>query len=67
MEDLLFSSSAVFGWEVPRGSAAQVLPIFKRNAVNAAFSGHELVYERLKPEEGIRCFILGNSVKRMTP
>ena len=65
MEDLLFSSSAVFGWEVSRGSAAQVLPIFKRNAVNAVFSGHELVYERLKPEEGIRCFILGNSVKRM--
>jgi len=45
---------------------AQVLPIFKRNGVNVVFSGHEHVYERLKPEEGIHYFILGNSGKLMT-
>ncbi len=45
---------------------AQVLPIFKRNGVNVVFSGHEHVYERLKPEEGIYYFILGNSAKLMT-
>ena len=44
----------------------QVLPIFKRNGVNAVFSGHEHVYERLKPEDGIHYFILGNSAKLMT-
>jgi len=45
---------------------AQVLPIFKRKGVNAVFSGHEHVYERLKPEDGIHYFILGNSAKLMT-
>src|SRR5258708_963523 len=45
---------------------AQVLPIFKRNGVNAVFSGHEHVYERLKPEDGIHYFILGNSAKLIT-
>ena len=63
MEDLLFSSSAVFGWEVSRGSAAQVLPIFKRNAV---FSGHEHVYGGSRRKDGIHYFILGNSAKLMT-
>jgi len=45
---------------------AQVLPIFKRNGVKVVFSGHEHVYERLKPEDGIYYFILGNSAKLMT-
>ena len=43
-----------------------MLAIFKRNGVNTVFSGHEHVYERLKPEEGIHYFILGNSAKLMT-
>ena len=34
--------------------------------MNAVFSGHEHVYERLKPEDGIHYFILGNSAKLMT-
>ena len=34
--------------------------------MNTVFSGHEHVYERLKPEEGIHYFILGNSTKLMT-
>ena len=34
--------------------------------MNVVFSGHEHVYERLKVEEGIHYFILGNSAKLMT-
>ena len=34
--------------------------------MNAVFSGHEHVYERLKPEEDIRYFILGQLGKLMT-
>ena len=30
------------------------------------FSGHENVYERLKPEDSIHFFILGHAAKRMT-
>jgi predicted phosphodiesterase len=45
---------------------AQVLPIFKRNGVKVVFSGHEHVYERLKSQDGIYYFILGNSAKLMT-
>ena len=29
--------------------------------MNVVFSGHEHVYERLKPEHGIYYFVLGNS------
>ena len=45
---------------------AQLEPIFERYGVNAVFSGHEHVYERLKPENNIYYFILGNSAKLMT-
>jgi predicted phosphodiesterase len=44
----------------------QLLPIFKQNGVNAVFSGHEHVYERIKPENNIYYFVLGNSGKLMT-
>jgi hypothetical protein len=45
---------------------AQLTPIFKRNGVNVVFSGHEHVYERLKPQDGVYYFILGDSGKLMT-
>jgi hypothetical protein len=45
---------------------AQLIPIFKRNGVNVVFSGHEHVYERLKPQDGVYYFILGDSGKLMT-
>ena len=45
---------------------AQLGPLFERYGVNAVFSGHEHVYERLKPENNIYYFILGNSAKLMT-
>lgn len=45
---------------------SQLLPIFERYGVSAVFSGHEHVYERLKPENNIYYFVLGNSGKLMT-
>jgi predicted phosphodiesterase len=44
----------------------QLEPVFERYGVNVVFSGHEHVYERLKPENNIYYFILGNSGKLMT-
>jgi predicted phosphodiesterase len=43
----------------------QVLPMFQRYGVNAVFSGHEHVYQRIKPEDNIYFFVLGNSGKLM--
>lgn len=45
---------------------SQVLPLFQRYGVNAVFSGHEHVYQRIKPENNIYYFVLGNSGKLMT-
>ncbi len=36
-------------------------PIFVQNKVRIVLSGHEHVYERLKPQKGIQYFVLGNS------
>jgi hypothetical protein len=35
--------------------------LFRKYGVNVVFSGHEHVYERLKPQDGIYYFVLGNS------
>jgi hypothetical protein len=40
---------------------ALLLPLFLKSGVNAVFSGHEHLYERLKPQDGIYYFILGNA------
>jgi predicted phosphodiesterase len=40
---------------------SQLEPIFVKNGVDVVMSGHEHVYERLKPQKGIQYFILGNS------
>lgn len=45
---------------------ARLAPIFQRYGVNAVFSGHEHVYERMRPENNTYYFILGNSGKLMT-
>lgn len=44
---------------------AQLEPLFEHYGVNAVFSGHEHVYERLAPKHDIYYFILGNSAKLM--
>jgi len=36
-------------------------PILHKYSVNIVFSGHEHVYERIKPQNGIYFFVLGNS------
>jgi len=36
-------------------------PVFQSHGVSVVFAGHEHVYERLKPQNGIYYFVLGNS------
>jgi len=36
-------------------------PLFQAHGVSVVFAGHEHVYERLKPQNGIYYFVLGNS------
>ncbi len=38
-------------------------PLFIRYGVDVAFSGHEHIYERIKPQKGIPYFIVGSSGK----
>lgn len=40
---------------------AHLTPIFQRYGVNLVFSGHDHVYERIKPKDGVYYFLLGNS------
>jgi len=39
----------------------QLMPLFIKYGVNAVWSGHEHVYERLKPQSGIYFFVEGES------
>jgi hypothetical protein len=39
----------------------QLMPLFTQDGVNLVFSGHEHVYERIKPQSGVYFFVLGNS------
>jgi hypothetical protein len=36
-------------------------PIFQQSGVSVVYAGHQHVYERLKPRNGINYFVLGNS------
>ena len=40
---------------------ATLVPLFQKYGVNVVFSGHDHVYERLKPQNDIDYFVLGNS------
>lgn len=40
---------------------ARLEPMLANHGVNVVFSGHEHVYERIKPQNGIYYFVLGNS------
>ncbi len=40
---------------------ARIEPIFEKRGVRMVLSGHEHVYERIKPQNGIYYFVLGNS------
>jgi hypothetical protein len=37
------------------------MPLFTKYGVNVVMSGHEHVYERIKPQQGIYFFLVGNS------
>jgi len=39
----------------------QLMPLFTRYGVNVVWSGHEHVYERIKPQQGIYFFLEGDS------
>lgn len=39
----------------------QLMPLFTKYNVNLVLSGHEHVYEHLKPQSGVYLFVLGNS------
>lgn len=39
----------------------ELQPLFEKYGVNVVLSGHEHVYERIKPQYGIYYFVLGNS------
>lgn len=40
---------------------ARVAPLFQKYGVNVVFSGHDHVYERIKPQNGIYYFVIGSS------
>jgi predicted MPP superfamily phosphohydrolase len=40
---------------------AQLVPLFERYGVNVVFSGHDHVYERIKPQHGIYYFVMGSA------
>lgn len=44
----------------------RLVPLFRQYEVNVVFSGYEHAYERMKPEDSIYYFILGNSGKLTT-
>src|SRR3954470_19756404 len=45
---------------------SQLEPLFKKFGVNVVFSGHEHVYEKMKPIENIYYFVMGSSGKLMS-
>ena len=55
----LFTSAKYHGPDVDLRQ--QLMPLFTKYGVNAVFSGHEHVYERIKPQSGIYFFLEGSS------
>jgi 3',5'-cyclic AMP phosphodiesterase CpdA len=57
----LYSSGRRHGSEVDL--RALVEPLFVRYGVNVVFSGHEHLYERMKPQHGVHYFTSGGAAK----
>ena len=55
----LYSDGKFHGPDLDLRSA--LVPMLQKYGVNVVFSGHDHVYERLKPQNGINYFVLGNS------
>ena len=57
----LYSSSARHGSSLDLRAVLE--PLFVKYGVAVVFAGHDHVYERIKPQKGITCFVVGNSSK----
>jgi 3',5'-cyclic AMP phosphodiesterase CpdA len=57
----LYSSSARHGSDL--GLRKLLEPLFVKYGVSMVLSGHDHVYERMKPQQGIHYFVIGNSAK----
>ena len=55
----LFTAAKFHGPDVD--VRTQLMPLFTKYGVNVVMSGHEHVYERIKPQSGIYFFLIGNS------
>jgi predicted MPP superfamily phosphohydrolase len=55
----LFTNAKTHGPDVDLRQ--RLMPLFTEYGVNAVWSGHEHVYEHLKPQSGIYFFLVGNS------
>lgn len=55
----LYSDGKYHGPDLDLRSA--LVPLFEKYGVNVVYNGHEHVYERLKPQNDIYYFVLGNS------
>lgn len=53
----IYSSSRRHGSDLKLG--AQLAQLFVRSGVAAVFAGHDHVYERLKPQQGVQYFVVG--------
>jgi predicted phosphodiesterase len=53
----IYSSGKTHGSNV--GLRRQLEPLFTRYGVNVALSGHDHIYERIKPQQGIQYFVSG--------
>jgi 3',5'-cyclic AMP phosphodiesterase CpdA len=53
----LYSSGKKHGSDL--GLRRKLEPLFVRYRVNAVFSGHDHIYERTKPQQGIQYFVTG--------
>jgi predicted MPP superfamily phosphohydrolase len=57
----LYSSGERHGSNLPLRKTLE--PLFVEHNVDVVFSGHDHVYERIKPQHGIYYFVSGNSAK----
>lgn len=60
----LYSSGKEHGSDTDLRSVLE--PLFEKYGVNVVLSGHEHMYERINPQNGINYFVVGNSGKLKT-